>query len=500
MGTIRIVETDTFTRRIVAALGAAVILFQPLTSWAAVADFDLDGIIGQPNAVTGTPNTGGVSASSTYGSLHSAFDANGNLFLADTYNHRVLIYLDPMNTDHVADFVIGQPDFNSNVGNNGGITANSLYYPGDVAFASNGDLYVADSGNSRVLCYDNPLTNDRTADRVFGQPNFTSNAGNNGGLGAGSLSSPWGVAVDSADNLWVADTGNHRVLEYNNPPVTGDRIADFVIGQPNFTSNTWNNGGVSASSLYTPIDVAVDTFDGVWVADSYNSRVLQYDEPLVNGRFADRILGQPNFSSAVANYSGVNAYGLALPYGVSVDANGNVYVADTYNHRVLLYTSPVATSDRVADRVFGQPDFNSNTPNNGGLSASTMYYPSGTSVDLTGNVAVTDYYNCRTTLFEAPVPLVTSISFRRSPATGKVKIVIEGYGMVAGSAVISVNGTPLANTKFKLPQADGTARKIQAVIPNFDATFPPSSSMVVSVANTGAPVGSAPLTITVPAV
>jgi len=66
-----------------------------------------------------------------------------------------------------------------------------------------------------VLEYDTPLTSGTTADRVFGQPDFVSSLGNNGGIGANRLSYPLGVALDAHGNLYVADYGNNRVLEFD---------------------------------------------------------------------------------------------------------------------------------------------------------------------------------------------------------------------------------------------------------------------------------------------
>jgi sugar lactone lactonase YvrE len=87
--------------------------------------------------------------------------------------------------------------------------------PNQRALDAQGNRYVADHGNSRVLEYDTPLSAGATADRVFGQPDFTHNAANNGSLSANSLYSPYGVARDAQGNLYVADNDNNRVLEYD---------------------------------------------------------------------------------------------------------------------------------------------------------------------------------------------------------------------------------------------------------------------------------------------
>src|SRR5438093_608226 len=102
------------------------------------------------------------------------------------------------------------------------------------------------------------------ADRVFGQGgSFTSNTCNLGGISASSLCTHAGVALDAADNLYVSDANNSRVLEYDSP-LTTDTMADRVFGQGgSFTSGGCNLGNgipgpASASSLCTPLGVALD--------------------------------------------------------------------------------------------------------------------------------------------------------------------------------------------------------------------------------------------------
>jgi hypothetical protein len=97
----------------------------------------------------------------------------------------------------VADDVVGQPDFGHNDSNHGGLGASSLTRPTGLTLDA--------QGNSRVLEFDNPLTHDAAADRVFGQPNFSQDTENNSGLGPGSLDNSPGVALDPSGNLFVAD-------------------------------------------------------------------------------------------------------------------------------------------------------------------------------------------------------------------------------------------------------------------------------------------------------
>jgi hypothetical protein len=470
----------------------------PLSASAAVGDVEGDRILGQPNASSNLPDVTGLNASGLDNPESLAFDGAGNLWVVDIDNNRVLGYRSPMTTDRIADIVIGQPDFNSDTVNNGGISATSLSYPYDVAVSATGDLWVVDTGNSRVLKYTRPFETDTIADFVIGQPDFESNVENyNGVVDAAGLDDPTDVALDSAGNVWVVDYDNNRVLGYDNPTTTMDRLADRVLGQPNFNTYVANNGGISAKSFDSPFAVEVDRLDNLWVVDYRNNRVLEFDKPGTLDAIADRVLGQPNFMSSTVNYTGqVDAAGLNNPGGVCVDANGNVYVGDAYNHRVLVYTSPIATGDRIADRVIGQPDFNSGIENNGGVSAKSFWIPIGVDVDPSGNLAVADYANNRVVLLQAPTPVVSSIQVKLAAATRQGKLIVRGFGMKAASAIVEVDGVPLTTTKYKEVAADGSARRVIASDPNFDTLVPRGVQVRITIVNPETGSRSAPIPFT----
>ena len=350
-----------------------------------------DDVYGQPDFVSNSANNGNVSPSAT--SLRSpnsvAVDSGGNVYVSDWNNHRVLYYPAGSTT---ATRVYGQPDFLSFAPNNGGVSATSLNGPMGVALDSGGNLYVADSGNHRVLYYPAGST---TATFVYGQPGFTSNTQNNGGVSATSLNAPRSVALDSGDNLYVTDGFNHRILYYP----SGSATATRVYGQPNFTSNTFNKNGLSATSLFAPTGVALDSGDNLYAADSANQRVLYYPSGETT---ATRVYGQPDFVSNTGNNGGVSATSLKDPARVALDDSDNLYVVDTSNHRVLYYPS----GDTTAVRVYGQPDFASGTVNNGGLSATSLFYPNGVALDSGGNLYVAESGNNRALRY-LPVATVT---------------------------------------------------------------------------------------------
>ena len=336
-----------------------------------------DKVFGQPDFTSVNPDYLNVAAG-------VAFDSFGNLYVADMFNHRVVEYDAPLTSDTTIDRVFGgvDPYYYLN--------AWSLNHPARVALDSQGNLYISDYGNHRVLEYDSPLTTDTIADRVFGQPDFTSNVENNAGISASSLYRPQGLIVDSQGNLYVADS-NNRVLVYNSP-LTSDRLADRVLGQPNFVSGQANNGGVSASSLYTPSALALDGGGNLYVCDYNNHRVLRYDTPMISDAISDQVFGQPNFSSSASNNGGISATSLYHPFGVALDLQGSVYIVDQYNNRMLEYDHPL-TSDTSADQIFGQPDFTSNANNNGGISSKSLSSPHDVAFDSKGNMAVADGNN-----------------------------------------------------------------------------------------------------------
>jgi len=151
-------------------------------------------------------------------------------------------------------------NFTTNTANNGGISANSLSYPQDVALDSSGNLYVADEGNNRVLFYPSGST---TATRVYGQNgSFTTGTPNDGGISANSLYEPYGVTLDTIGNLYVADWDNSRVLMYtpttppgiyspvNQSTLAGNSVTFWWAGYPGATAYWLDVGNASGGNNY----------------------------------------------------------------------------------------------------------------------------------------------------------------------------------------------------------------------------------------------------------
>jgi DNA-binding beta-propeller fold protein YncE len=426
-------------------------------------------VLGQGDFISNQPNNpappiNGLGASSLYYPVAVAVTATSTLTriaVADAYNHRVLIWeITPPNSIYdladgaPASYVLGQANFIENLQNRDskGVADNSLYYPWGVTFDTGGNLWVSDRDNHRVLRFDLPFFNGKSASLVIGQPNFTSGQQNQGlPPGPHTLNYPWGVTVDDGNNLYVADHDNHRVLLFQSPQFNG-MPASVVYGQPTLTSTTPNYPSLSASSLAFPADVAVDGNRNVYVSDRGNNRALRFNgaplgapptptptpsppppptpTPVATfGAAAAAAIGQPGLTSGQPNTDQFHperagATTLRGPMAVATDTlTGRLWVADTGNHRVLGYDNASQFyTGQAARLVVGQPDFISTGANTGGLSASSLFSPTGVTVDASGNLWVADEGNHRVLRFPAaqfPLTPTTAAGFTADLVLGQ---------------------------------------------------------------------------------
>lgn len=340
-------------------------------------------VVGQTSYTTAMSNQGNGDASAA--TLSAPIDvavSSNELYVADLQNNRVLVFpISPSGVTANASRVIGQLDFpyfapNLIEGKEFNFSAsNSSSAVLDLS-ATPPHLYVADTNNNRILGFSDATHFSRglqAADLVIGQPdlkrsqiNYPTNmpaTPNEQGLYL-----PSSLAVDSAGNLYVADTGNSRVLRFPAPYASGktaSESADLVIGQSSFTTTVTD---ATAQTLSTPVGIAltagaanVSSSTGGWlvVSDTGHNRVLFFPTPLSTGMSANKVLGALNFTSTTPGSADPPRFN--SPRGLAVDSTDRVLVTDTGNHRVQIFnpaaninnfdTPPVSLTSNLSSPV-----------------------------------------------------------------------------------------------------------------------------------------------------
>jgi hypothetical protein len=207
--------------------------------------------------------------------------------------------------------------------------------PVALAISSSGSLFVVDRDLNRVLRFDNAasLSNGAFANGVLGQNNFLASGP---GLTQSTLSTPYGTALDSNNNLWVSDFFNNRILRFDNAVAAANGApASAVIGQTKFNTNS---SGTTSQTLWGPIGLALDNLGHLYASDYNNNRVLVFLNPSsINlGATASFVIGQATFTTN-AN-TPVSASSLNSPFGLSYSTQGYLWVMDAGNNRALSYS------------------------------------------------------------------------------------------------------------------------------------------------------------------
>lgn len=292
------------------------------------------------------------------------------LAVADTDNNRVLIWFSiPNSNRQAADVVVGQPDFRTVTPNTGTgdprVPGQKTLRGPEGVWIQDGRLFVADTGNDRVLIWNRiPRENFAAADVVLGQKDFGTGAQVDPlkapfNPKADTLLSPVAVSSDG-QRLYVTDLGYSRVLIWNSIPTRNAQPADVAVGQPDMNSGQANNveklceptgKDDEGKNIYPRMCLATLDFprfalsDGrrLFIADGGNDRVLVFNRiPTENGAQADVVLGQ---IAGTVNQASDSAYelrrssadSLRTPLALAWDGE-NLYVSDPFNRRILVFT------------------------------------------------------------------------------------------------------------------------------------------------------------------
>ncbi len=261
----------------------------------------------------------------------TAADSAGNLYIPDTFNGLIR----KVSSGVITTVAGGGSSLNDGVP----ATSAQLGYPGYLAVDSAGNLYISDTGNSRVRRVSNGVITTVAGNGTYGF------AGDNGPATSAQLKAPGGLAVDSAGSLYIADYQNVRIRKVSNGVIT------TVAGNGTF-GYSGDGGPATSAGLAWPLGVAVDRAGSLYIASAYPGSAVRKVSNGVITTVAGT--GTPGFSGDGGPATSAQL-GL-FPEGVAVDSSGNVYVADAVNHRIRLLTPSGPTcSASVSQTSFAPP-------------------------------------------------------------------------------------------------------------------------------------------------
>jgi trimeric autotransporter adhesin len=358
---------------------------------------------------------GGLATSAELHFPHDvAVDASGNIYIADTSNQRIRMV---MKSTGIITNAAG--DATSGYSGDGGLaTLATVNGPQGVAFDVSGNIYIADSGNSCIRMIAKSTGIITTVAGIASSYRFSTFGGDGGLATSAKLSAPYGVTVDASGNIYIADTGNDRVRM-----VTKSTGIITTLAGDGTAGYSGDGGQARLSWLRTPNGVAVDASGNIYIADSYNNRIRMVTKSTgiittVAGDGSDGYHGDGRLATSTSLY---------IPEDVTVDASGNIYIADTSNQRIRMVTKSTGIITTVAGNGL------SGYSGDGGLATSArLYFPSGVTVDASGNIYIADSGNDRVRMVTKSTGIITTLAGNGT----------AGYSGDGGQAKLSLLNNP----------------------------------------------------------
>jgi trimeric autotransporter adhesin len=295
-----------------------------------------------------------------------AVDSSGNVYIADTDNNSVRKVDSSGNITTVA----GNQTSGFS-GDNGSAVAAQLNRPVGVAVDSSGNLYISDYMNSRIR-----KVASGNISTVTGNGNFGF-AGDGSSAAGAQLTNPLGIALDSSGSLYLADLWSYRIRKVSSGNIS-------TVAGNGTVSYSGDGGPAAAAQLNLPAGVAVDGSRNLYIADTNNHRVR-------------KVAPDGTISTVAGSGSPGNGAQLNGPHGVAVDSGGNLYIADTLNSRIVMIGTDGAATTIAGN---GNPGY---LGDGGAATGAQLNLPTGVAVDKSGNLYIADTANHRVRKISAGV-------------------------------------------------------------------------------------------------
>ena len=267
----------------------------------------------------------------------------------------------------------------------GQATATGLGTPSGIAVDAAGNRYVVDADANAVL----KITSGGVISRFAGNSSWSTGfTGDGGPANIASLTAPSGVAVDVAGNVYIADTGNHRIRKVT--VSTGIITTIAGRGAPRLLGD---GGLATAAYLNAPAGLTLDAAGNIYIADSNNRRIRKIT---ASTGVITSIVG----SSAIALGDGglATAASISAIPSIAVDTNGNIYIADTGNHRIRKVTVSTGIITTIAGN--GTAGY---AGDNGPATSAQIYEPKAVAISEFGEVFIADTLNQRVRKLEGTI-------------------------------------------------------------------------------------------------
>ena len=343
-------------------------------------------------------------------------------------------------------FTPGAPDAPV-IGDNGPALSAYLSAPTGVALDSSGNLYIADTGNNRIRKVDTK----GIITTVAGSGDWPGGySGDNGPATSAQLCLPSGIAVDGSGNLYIGDTTNNRIRK-----VDTKGIITTVAGTGGSRAGNWggysgDNGPASSAQLAGPTGIALDGAGNLYIADTGNSVIRRISA----GGTITTVAG-----TGVEAFSGDNGPAVSAqlwaPAGVALDSSGNLYVADTQNHRVRKVAAATGAITTVTGNGIG--NF---AGDNGPAASGQLNSPGAVAVTASGALYISDLGNNRIRKISGGV--ITTVAGGGDGDGGPA--VLAGFGYYVGSVARDGAGNLYvadpANNRIRKVTPDGTVTTV----------------------------------------
>ncbi len=337
-------------------------------------------------AGTGTSGFNGDSLAATATLLQSpygiAIDSEGTLYLADQFNQRIR----KVTSEGIITTVAGEGT-KAYGGDGGPATDASLAGPTNVAFDKSGNVYIADRDNNRIRKVDT----SGIISTVAGNGNI-GYGGDGGPATSANLASPTGIAVDTSGNLYIADRDNHRIRKVNNSGIISTVAGNGVAG------NGDGQGIATDANLYSPTSLAIDSVGNIFIADRDNHLIRK----LTPSGNISTVAGDGSYFYNGDGIPAINA-SLAAPSGVAFDNDGNLLIADSGNFRVRRIDANGIISTVAGNGTYGF------SGDGVAATATRLTFVSGVTTDDSGNIYIADTDNHRIRMVSAPPKPIVSV-------------------------------------------------------------------------------------------